>query len=248
MLSPFRTLTPVKSVKLNRLLAGSAIAVAAALTGSLAAWSTGLASHPAGVSHVASASHPAAASDLAGSGRVLASHGAAVRLGAAVGHSAVVSHSAAVSPGADSSAAAGQLASLSRSPVTESEPPRLDAFLATPAKPQVTTGGGKGRKAARLTPRQIARRLLPKFHWSRRQFRYLDPLWERESSWNVRAFNGYSGAYGIPQAVPGAKMASAGPDWRSSARTQIRWGLRYIKAEYGSPRAAWDHELATGWY
>jgi hypothetical protein len=108
------------------------------------------------------------------------------------------------------------------------------------------TAGKKSRAA--LTPRQIARRLLHHFRWSRRQFRYLDPLWDRESSWNVYASNPYSGAYGIPQAVPGAKMASAGGHWRTSARTQIRWGLRYIKDQYGSPRAAWDHELATGWY
>lgn len=99
-----------------------------------------------------------------------------------------------------------------------------------------------------LTPRQIAIQLLPGFHWSRRQFWYLNPLWSRESSWNVHAFNLPSGAYGIPQAVPGAKMASAGPHWQTSARTQILWGLEYIKARYGSPRAAWDHELSTGWY
>jgi hypothetical protein len=126
----------------------------------------------------------------------------------------------------------------------------LDSFAATALSSAsgLVRGAPRGKSKAALTPRQIARRLLHHFHWSRRQFRYLDPLWDRESSWNVRAFNAYSGAYGIPQAVPGSKMASAGPDWRVSARTQIRWGLRYIKAEYGSPRAAWDHELATGWY
>ena len=104
------------------------------------------------------------------------------------------------------------------------------------------------KSRAALTPRQIARRLLHHFHWGRRQFRYLDPLWARESSWNVHAFNAYSGAYGIPQAVPGSKMASAGRHWRTSAWTQIRWGMRYIKDQYGSPAAAWRHELATGWY
>lgn len=113
----------------------------------------------------------------------------------------------------------------------------------------VNAGTASRAKSRRpLTPRRIARRLLHHFHWGRRQFRYLNPLWDRESSWNVHAFNPYSGAYGIPQAVPGAKMASAGRRWRTSAATQIRWGLRYIKYQYGSPRAAWDHELATGWY
>jgi hypothetical protein len=100
----------------------------------------------------------------------------------------------------------------------------------------------------RPTPRQIARKMLRNFHWSWRQFRYLNRLWDRESGWNVHASNPYSGAYGIPQAVPGSKMASAGSHWRTSARTQIRWGLRYIRDVYGTPHRAWDHELSTGWY
>ena len=89
--------------------------------------------------------------------------------------------------------------------------------------------------------------MLPAFHWAA-QFSYLNRLWERESGWNRYAVNPSSGAYGIPQAVPGSKMASAGPHWRSSPATQIRWGLRYIRGRYGSPRRAWNHELAYGWY
>lgn len=84
--------------------------------------------------------------------------------------------------------------------------------------------------------------------WSYREFTCLDRLWTRESSWNHRARNPSSGAYGIPQALPAAKMASAGPDWRTSAVTQIRWGLSYIRGRYGSPCAAWGHTVATGWY
>ena len=88
-----------------------------------------------------------------------------------------------------------------------------------------------------------------RFGWRPKyQFRSLNKLWERESSWRIHAQNPYSGAYGIPQAVPGRKMASAGRDWRDSARTQIRWGLRYIKNRYGKPRRAWAHEVAYGWY
>jgi resuscitation-promoting factor RpfB len=98
------------------------------------------------------------------------------------------------------------------------------------------------------TPRRIARRMLSSFGWRQSQFKYLNWLWDRESSWNVYATNPASGAYGIPQAVPAAKMASAGPDWQSNARTQIRWGLEYISGTYGTPELAWDHELATGWY
>lgn len=136
-------------------------------------------------------------------------------------------------------------------PVTAATNPpvRLDAVLAaaTISKIHLASGGTiSGRPVP--TPRQTAIRLLKRFGWSRRQFRYLDPLWERESSWNVRAYNPYTGAYGIPQAEPGDKMASAGRNWRTSARTQILWGLRYIKGRYGSPKAAWQHELSTGWY
>jgi len=102
--------------------------------------------------------------------------------------------------------------------------------------------------AASLTPREIARSLLSRFHWRRFQFRYLNMLWTRESNWNVHAYNPFSGAYGIPQALPGSKMASAGASWRTSARTQILWGMRYIKSRYGTPRRAWLHERRTGWY
>ncbi|HWG61260.1 MAG TPA: hypothetical protein VG253_06060 [Streptosporangiaceae bacterium] len=104
------------------------------------------------------------------------------------------------------------------------------------------------RHHRRRTPRQIARHLLGRFDWTRRQFGYLDRLWGKESGWDQYASNPYSGAYGIPQAVPGNKMSTAGPDWRSSARTQILWGMRYIKGRYVSPRQAWGHECAYGWY
>jgi hypothetical protein len=91
--------------------------------------------------------------------------------------------------------------------------------------------------------------MLPWFGWTpRRQFRYLRWLWNAESGWRVHAQNPYSGAYGIPQALPGSKMASAGSNWQNSARTQIRWGMRYIRAVYGSPQRAWEHEQAYGWY
>jgi hypothetical protein len=97
------------------------------------------------------------------------------------------------------------------------------------------------------SPQQIAEAMLGSFGWSSSQFSCLDPLWQHESGWSVTAANP-DGAYGIPQALPGAKMASAGPDWQTDAATQVRWGLEYIKSMYGSPCGAWDHELATGWY
>jgi Transglycosylase SLT domain len=102
--------------------------------------------------------------------------------------------------------------------------------------------------SAARAARQTARKMLGHFGWGGRQFSPLVKLWNRESGWNKYAQNPSSGAYGIPQAVPGSKMASAGKNWRSNATTQIRWGLRYIKGRYGYPRRAWQHELAYGWY
>jgi hypothetical protein len=101
--------------------------------------------------------------------------------------------------------------------------------------------------AASGSPQQIAEAMLASFGWSSGQFSCLDPLWAHESGWSVTAENP-DGAYGIPQALPGSKMASAGPAWQTSAATQITWGLEYIKGTYGSPCAAWEHEQATGWY
>lgn len=73
-------------------------------------------------------------------------------------------------------------------------------------------------------------------------------LWNKESRWNERAQNPGSGAYGIPQSLPGSKMASAGSDWQTNARTQIVWGLGYIDARYGTPCQAWAHSQSVGWY
>ena len=93
------------------------------------------------------------------------------------------------------------------------------------------------------SPQQIAEAMLGSDGWSSSQFSCLQPLWNAESGWNASASNPSSGAYGIPQALPGSKMASAGPDWQTSAATQIRWGLGYIRSVYGSPCAAWSHEI-----
>jgi len=80
------------------------------------------------------------------------------------------------------------------------------------------------------------------------EYSCLVALWNRESGWNVYAHNASSGAYGIPQALPGDKMASAGADWQTNPVTQINWGLSYIMGRYGSPCAAWGHSESYGWY
>ncbi len=80
------------------------------------------------------------------------------------------------------------------------------------------------------------------------QFPCLDRLWTKESHWNTRASNPGSGAYGIPQALPGSKMGAYGGDWRTNPATQIRWGLNYIEGRYDTPCKAWSHSQSTGWY
>jgi len=86
------------------------------------------------------------------------------------------------------------------------------------------------------------------YGWGSDQFSCLVSLWNRESGWDYTAYNASSGATGIPQALPGSKMASAGSDWQTNATTQIRWGLDYISRAYGTPCGAWGHSQSTGWY
>jgi len=97
-------------------------------------------------------------------------------------------------------------------------------------------------------PRAIAQAMLPDYGWSSDQFGCLDSLWIKESGWNAHAANPTSSAYGIPQALPGSKMASAGADWADNPATQIEWGLGYIQDRYGSPCGAWSHSESNGWY
>jgi hypothetical protein len=128
-------------------------------------------------------------------------------------------------------AAAAQQSAAAAEPTQQAQPVQQDT---------VTVPSGSAQ--------QIAQQMLSQYGWSSSQFSCLQPLWAQESGWNVTAENPSSGAYGIPQALPGSKMASAGADWATDAATQIRWGLTYIKDLYGSPCGAWSHEEADGWY
>jgi len=94
----------------------------------------------------------------------------------------------------------------------------------------------------------IAREMLAARGWGDDQFSCLVKLWHKESGWRVNAANPSSSAYGIPQALPGSKMASAGADWRTNPATQITWGLGYISGRYGTPCGAWGSFQAKGWY
>ena len=84
--------------------------------------------------------------------------------------------------------------------------------------------------------------------WTGQNWTDLVKLWNRESGWSWSAENVYSGAYGIPQALPGSKMATFGANWKDDAAVQIDWGLSYIAQRYGSPSAAWQQSEQTGWY
>jgi hypothetical protein len=101
-------------------------------------------------------------------------------------------------------------------------------------------------KSSSGSPKSIAQAKLAERGWSG-QFSCLNSLWQKESGWRVSASNP-SGAYGIPQALPGSKMASAGSDWRTNPATQIDWGLDYISETYGTPCAAWSHSQSDNWY
>ncbi len=94
------------------------------------------------------------------------------------------------------------------------------------------------------SPQKIAQQMLEEHGWGAEQFTCLVELWQKESGWSVTAENP-SGAYGIPQALPGSKM---GPGWQTSATVQISWGLEYIATRYGTPCGAWAHEVADNWY
>ncbi|MET0734597.1 MAG: lytic transglycosylase domain-containing protein [Microbacterium sp.] len=115
------------------------------------------------------------------------------------------------------------------------------------------TGGGTGWRPPFVTPdpgtaQAIAYQMVLGRGWGDDQFACLVALWNKESGWRVNAHNRSSGAYGIPQALPGSKMASVGADWETNPATQIAWGLGYIGARYGSPCGAWDHSQRKGWY
>jgi len=113
--------------------------------------------------------------------------------------------------------------------------------------PSAPVGGASGDNSP-AGAQATARGMLGSYGWGDDQFGCLYNLWQRESGWNYQAYNASSGAFGIPQALPGSKMATAGADWQTSARTQIAWGLGYISGRYGTPCNAWGHSQSVGWY
>lgn len=117
---------------------------------------------------------------------------------------------------------------------------------------QVTSRGGTSVRTATGTKAEYqayAKNLcINTYGWTENDFNCLVKLWERESNWNPNAHNKSSGAHGICQALPASKMASEGSDYMTNYKTQIRWGLKYIKNKYGTPANAWAHSQQKGWY
>jgi G5 domain protein len=121
-------------------------------------------------------------------------------------------------------------------------------------------GGGGGEAAPAPAPspagdgttpdgaQAIARSMMGSYGWGDGEFSCLQSLWNRESGWNYQAENASSGAYGIPQALPGSKMSSVADDWATNPSTQITWGMQYIQGRYGTPCSAWAHSESVGWY
>ncbi len=228
------------------LIAAGAFTVATAATAAAATWPSGSSGPAVGHAHEAGAGSLLTLSGQAFQMQAFEQSTANQALQAYQIRDAAAGLSAAHWKTAREQAAKKAAAARAAQPAVQatSQPRSQPAASAQPA-PSATASAAP---AASGSPQQIAQAMLASFGWSSSQFSCLDPLWAHESGWSVTAYNAGSGAYGIPQALPGSRMASAGPDWQTNAATQIRWGLEYIKGTYGSPCAAWDHEQATGWY
>jgi hypothetical protein len=138
-------------------------------------------------------------------------------------------------------------------PKVAAMPDPAAAGVADPAAAGVAAGGGSVGAVSVPAPdpgtaQSIAWNMMSSFGFDpNSQFSCLDNIWTRESGWRFNAANA-SGAYGIPQALPGSKMATAGADWQTNPATQIKWGLGYIQGQYGTPCGAWSFWQANGFY
>ncbi|TFC52559.1 MULTISPECIES: hypothetical protein [Cryobacterium] len=151
---------------------------------------------------------------------------------------------AAASAEAEAAAAAAAAAEQARAVAAQAAAAEAAKASQVAPAPAPSPSGGNSPDAARATARAMA---ASNYGWGDSEFSCLNQLWERESGWSYTAYNP-SGATGIPQALPGSKMATTGSDWATNATTQIAWGLGYISGSYGSPCSAWAHSEANNWY
>lgn len=165
-------------------------------------------------------------------------------------------------PGQELGEVTGERASLIRDTIVVHTPTPTPTPTPEPARAAAApaAGGSSGSAARAAVPipavaapdpgsaQAIARQMVLNRGWGEGEYSCLYSLWQKESNWNVYAQNRSSGAYGIPQSLPGSKMASAGADWQTNPVTQITWGLGYISGRYGTPCGAWGHSQRVGWY
>jgi hypothetical protein len=238
-----------KRSRLITIAAAGTVAVAAAVSAVTAALPSGAAASPAGAADahllvVNQQQDPAIAAQgdtmTAAQSELALAKAAAARAAAARAAAAKVAAARAAAARAAAAKAAAARAAAQQAAQQQAAQQQQPAQQVAGQQPAASAPSG--------SPQQIAEQMLSQFGWSSSQFACLQPLWAQESGWNLYASNPSSGAYGIPQALPGSKMASAGPDWQTDAATQIRWGLEYIQGTYGSPCGAWAHEQADGWY
>ncbi|WP_377267088.1 transglycosylase SLT domain-containing protein [Peterkaempfera sp. SMS 1(5)a] len=122
--------------------------------------------------------------------------------------------------------------------------PAASAATASEASKNTVTGSAfAATQTSAGSVRAMAQSMVPANQWAA-----FDHIVSHESSWNPRAVNAASGAYGLCQALPGSKMASAGSDWKTNPATQVKWALNYMNDRYGSPNAAWSFWQTHHWY
>lgn len=160
-------------------------------------------------------------------------------------------------PGQELGEITGAQASLVRDTIVVHTPTPTPTPTAEPVAAAPAAADAPARAAVRIpavaapdpgTAQAIAREMVLNRGWGEDQYSCLYSLWQKESNWNVYAQNRSSGAYGIPQALPGSKMGTVAGDWQTNPVTQITWGLGYISGRYGTPCGAWGHSQQVGWY
>jgi hypothetical protein len=139
-------------------------------------------------------------------------------------------------------------------------PPKASAKAVVKAKPAVKVKAKvRAKRVSRSrahgftepqtgSNRSIGRSMAASHGWTGVQWDCLNNLWQKESGWSTRSSNSSGSAWGIPQALPGSKMKSAGTDWRTNPATQIKWGIGYIDNRYGTACKAWGHWQSHNWY
>ena len=143
----------------------------------------------------------------------------------------------------------GQIQTSANAPqISDAKLDNVEEYLQTRNSDVASRSASRFPYASKAYNQKYAEVLMnEKYGWSGKQYKCLVKLWNRESGWRVNAHNP-SGAHGIPQALPGKKMSSAGPNWKTNPHTQIKWGLKYIDGRYGSPCSALGHSNKHNWY